>query len=216
MKLRRGMTFALIHLVIAIPVLLLLEARDARTVYGDAETEPRPLPAPPPPPPPPPSLDDTETVTFDMCGGWAHFPPQQVLMSTINLPAITVAGWRDICPAHWTLAGHMVNRVWWTGREEMLFRQRRLDIEVLGLIALQWFLMGSFPLSHPRRAWLEPGAFITVCAVTGFAFAILPYIDPLAILPALFAYIAWLVWAVLLLTLPIRLLWRRICQGRTS
>lgn len=208
MKLRRGLAFALLHVVIAIPLLLLLEARDARAVYRDAETNPRPFPAPPPPPPPVPSLDDTEIVTFEPCEVWAHYPPQVILMSIIDAPAMTVAGWRDICPAHWTLAGHMVKRVWWTGREEMLFRQRRLDIEVLGLIALQWLLVGSFPLIAPRRAWLEPGAFITICAAIGCVFGMLPVIDALAKLPAIFAWIAWLVWVVLLITFPFRLLWQ--------
>jgi hypothetical protein len=110
----------------------------------------------------------------------------------------------------------MVKRAWWTGHKEMLIRLRRLDLEVLGLIALQWLLIGSFPFIHPRRAWLEPCAFITVCAAIGFVFAILPVIDSLAVLPALFAYIAWFVWAVLLIALPFRKLWHHFRHRTTQ
>jgi hypothetical protein len=218
MKFRRGLLFALVQVLIALPLLLKLEASDAREVYRDAETDPRPLPAPPPPPPPAPSLDDpengTETVTFDMCGGWVHYGLQQALMTSIHPAVMIVSGWRDICPARWTLAGHMVSRVWWRRHEEMLRRQRRLDMEVLGLIALEWFLVGSFPLIAPRRWWLEPGAFITLCAAIGCFFGMLPGIDALARLPALIALITWLVWMILLVALPFRLGWKWLCDRR--
>jgi hypothetical protein len=63
-------------------------------------------------------------------------------------------------------------------------------------IAVQWFLLGAFPVIHPKRWWLEPGALITVCTpvVAAWAFipeSILPQIGTLSFL-ALAGWTYWL------------------------
>ena len=65
---------------------------------------------------------------------------------------------------------------------------RRNEVEssigLCGLIALQWILVGGFPLIHPRRWFWEPGALMTICTCTGIL--------------ALFAAFLWLFWFILL------------------
>jgi len=41
-------------------------------------------------------------------------------------------------------------------------------------IAVQWFLLGAFPVIHPKRWWLEPGALITVCTPAVAVLAFIP------------------------------------------
>ena len=83
-------------------------------------------------------------------------------------------------------------------------------------IAIQWLLVGGFPLVRPRHWWLEPGTFITACTCLGTALLCADGLfllarrdalsDPgliigigvyrLVLLPAL---VMWLVWFGLLL-----------------
>lgn len=78
------------------------------------------------------------------------------------------------------------------------------------MIALQWFLVGAFPLSQPRNWWAEPGAFITVCTVIAFGILLIRPINDLARLPARLAMFAWFWWFALLVWKSIRFTWRRV------
>jgi len=62
------------------------------------------------------------------------------------------------------------------------------------LIALQWFLIGGFPLIHPRQWWWEPGAFITVVTAAAFVLVVVPGIRETVPFLMLFAALAWLDW----------------------
>ncbi|MGA2850301.1 MAG: hypothetical protein ABSE46_15000 [Terracidiphilus sp.] len=93
--------------------------------------------------------------------------------------------------------------------------QRRIDAGFGFLIALQWFLLGAFPLvRHPhwRRWWGEPGTFITVCAVLGGLLALIPGVDTIARLPALVAMLAWFWWLGLLAWTLVRAAWRLVVR----
>jgi hypothetical protein len=77
-------------------------------------------------------------------------------------------------------------------------KQKEVDVGLLLLITLQWFLLGAFPLTRSRR-WREPGMFITICSAIA---AILLFIRPiqwLAGFPALFILLAWFWWLALVL-----------------
>lgn len=63
-------------------------------------------------------------------------------------------------------------------------KEVELSIGLSSLIALQWILVGAFPLIHPSRWFWEPGALITICTCTGIL--------------ALFAPFIWMFWLALL------------------
>jgi hypothetical protein len=119
---------------------------------------------------------------------WYHTSLQQRIIVLGELPAAAVSGWREPCPPAWSLAGLV--GLSWLNRDS---RRREVEssIGLCGLIALQWILVGGFPLIHPRKWFWEPGALITICTCTGIF--------------ALFAPFLWLFWLVLLV--------RRLLQG---
>jgi hypothetical protein len=60
-------------------------------------------------------------------------------------------------------------------------------------IAVQWLLIGTFPLSHPRRWWLEPGALITIFTPPMAALAFIPSEASRLIFPIM-TLIVWVYW----------------------
>ncbi|HEY2861943.1 MAG TPA: hypothetical protein VGJ21_26315 [Terracidiphilus sp.] len=101
-------------------------------------------------------------------------------------------------------------------------------------IAFQWLLVGGFPLVRPRRWWLEPGAFITLCTCVAANLLCLDGLFLLArrgavpdarlffgvgvyrlvLCPAL---IMWLVWAGLFVWRGASGMWRSVrVQGQAS
>jgi hypothetical protein len=80
------------------------------------------------------------------------------------------------------------------------------------LVALEWFLVGGFPLIHPRRWWLEPGAFITVCTLIGTALAVIPYVAHVSVVSSWIAFLAWFWWFGLLVWKLIRGTWRIVVR----
>jgi hypothetical protein len=90
---------------------------------------------------------------------------------------------------------------------------RRVDIALCLMIAIQWFLIGGFPLRQPGRWWDEPGAFITANNFVAACIAIIPVIDGLARFPALIALVGWLWWFGLLVWIPARWAWQSTVAG---
>jgi len=113
-----------------------------------------------------------------------------------NLPVFSVSGWREDCPAKWTISG-LIRGTGFLNRQR-LAAQRRVDLCLCGLIAVQWVVVGSFPLTKRRRIWQEPGSLITACSVIGCLLALIHVIEAFAKLPALVACFAWFWWAGLL------------------
>jgi hypothetical protein len=147
------------------------------------------------------------TISFNPCaeGGFVDGPisPQDEVAGLANMPVALLTGWHEPC----TTPGLLGSAV-----EKRLHRTRISEIVILtilcSLVALQWFLVGGFPLIQPRRWWLEPGAFITICTLVGAALALIPYVGNVAAIPALLAALAWLWWFGLLVWKPLRWGWR--------
>ncbi|HWE84493.1 MAG TPA: hypothetical protein VG267_06085 [Terracidiphilus sp.] len=178
---RRGLVLAGIHLAVCAPLVVWEEAHIWDWVRSQENWRPDPAPVVQP--------EDGETVTFSPCGMWYHMSLPQRIIVMGELPAAAVSGWREPCPPAWSFAGLV--GMSWPNRDS---RRKEIgsSIGLCGLIALQWMLVGGFPLIHPRRWFEEPGALMTICTCTGIL--------------ALFAPFLWLFWLILLL-------WRLIQGG---
>ena len=174
MRWQRGLVLAGIHLAVCVPLILWEESRIWDYVRSQENWRPHPAPVVQP--------GDGETVGFNPCSMWYHMSLPQRIIVLGELPVAAISGWGEPCPSAWSLAGLV--GMSWPNRDS-----RRKEVEssigLCGLIALQWLLVGGFPLIHPRRWFWEPGALITICSCTGIL--------------ALFAPFLWLFWLILLL-----------------
>ena len=74
--------------------------------------------------------------------------------------------------------------------------------------------MGAFPVNHPKRWWLEPGALITVCTPVVAALAFISgSIIPITL--AFLGLVGWIYWLVVLAWLLFRWL-RRVVAVRSA
>jgi hypothetical protein len=222
MNWRRGVLLAGINLAVAVPMILMMEARDQKYALTQEEIMAKAAwkdaPKPPEPPTPEPSqakLEQAEeTVTFDPCGMWVHYPAQVVVMQAADMPSLALAGWEDYCPPHWSLAGRLRKKRTWPPTPLWMETQRKIDAGLCLFIAMQWFLIGGFPLLRTQKWWADPGAFITACAVPAGALALIPVVDDLARLPALPAMLAWFWWFGLLVWQTLKVGWRMTTAWR--
>ncbi len=172
-----------VHLAICVPLIVWEQASRWDWIRSQENLPPLELarPVPPSPPDAVKPADEGETVSFSPCGLWRHTPWQERVIVFGELPAAAFSQWGEPCPPIWSLAGLV--GVGWPNPDS-----RRKEVEfsicLCSLIALQWILVGAFPLIHPRRWFWEPGALITICVCTGIL--------------ALFASLIWLLWLVLL------------------
>ena len=212
-----------INLAVAVPIILTMEARDQKEALTPEEImvkAPREA-APRPPEPPTPKQDQAspeqagETVSFDPCEMWgAHYPTGVILLQAVGMPSLALAGWRDDCPPHWSLAGRLRGRWTWPPTPLWMETQREIDAGLCLLIAIQWFLMGGFPLLRTQKWWADPGAFITACAALAGGIALIPVIGEVARLPSLIAMLAWLWWFGLFVWKTLQFGWRMVFAGR--
>src|SRR5271157_5633972 len=99
MNWRRGLLLAGINLAVAVPMILMMEARDQKYALTQEEIMARAAPRPPEPPTPKPAPANpeqaAETVTFDPCGMWVHvhYPVQVVVVQAADMPSLVLAGW---------------------------------------------------------------------------------------------------------------------------
>jgi len=180
---RRGLVLAGIHLVICVPLIVWEEASRWDWVRSQENLPPLELARPVPPPAPDAikPADDGEMVSFSPCGMWYHMSLPQRIIVMGELPAAAVSRWGEPCPPSWSLAGEL--GVGWPNHDSRR-KEVEFSIGLCGLIALQWVLIGGFPLIHPRRWYWEPGALITICTCTAFLAFLAPFL--------------WLAWFVLL------------------
>jgi hypothetical protein len=222
MNWRRGLLLAGIHLAVAGFLILSLEARDAKYLHAQEESvaeaarEAAARPAEPPNPAPAPvnSGEATETITFNMCSElWVHYPPQTIIVRLANYPAMFLTHWRMQCPSRWSLSGMLNVRNWRPSLES----QRRADLGMILIIAIQWFLVGGFPLRKPLRWWEEPGSLITICTVASGLLVLIPNdrYDALPTGPMLIAGLAWFWWLGLLVWKCLRTGWRLMIHAKT-
>lgn len=223
MKWRRGLLLAAINLAVAVPMILMMEARDQEYALTQeeimAKTAMKDAPRPPEPPTPEPNKASPEqaeeTVAFDPCIMWGgRYPVQVVVVQAADMPSVALAGWEDDCPAHWSLAGRLRRKATWPPTPLWMETQRKIDAGLCLFIAVQWFLMGGFPLVRTQKWWAEPGSFITSCAVLAGAIALIPAVDAFARLPALIAMLALLGWFGLLVWKMLHFGWRATTAWR--
>jgi hypothetical protein len=206
MNWRRGLLLAGIHLAIAVSLILWVEERELRFARPDSAAS---LAS---------SLrvahqstgaqKDDDDFVIDPCTMIVDYPVQKRLLHFDNYPALAVAGWQLACPPNWSVARRLhIDYLWTPIRSELPVR-KLLDQYFGGLIAMQWFLVGAFPLTRPHRWWLEPSAFITICTVIAFGLVSIPDVERLAEVPALLAGLSWLWWFALLLWKPVPMVWQ--------
>jgi hypothetical protein len=222
MNWRRGLLLAAINLAVAIPMILMMEARDfeyaltAEEIMAKAAIKDPPRPPEPSTPEPhlaSPELSE-ETVSFDPCRMWVHYPAQVVVLQGADMPSVALAGWDDDCPAHWSLAKGLRGKMTWPPTPLWIETQHMIDVGLSLFIAVQWFLIGAFPLGRTQKWWADPGSFITACAVLAGAMAMIPAVDGAARLPARIAMLAWLWWFGLLSWKALQLGWRMATSWR--
>lgn len=224
MKWRRGVLLAFVNLAAALPLILMLEARDARWLdengkafrfrssHGpvDAAAFDRRQTARLA------RIQEEQTVEFSPCAMWVEYPVQEEVVRMGNLPAFTLTGWRMECPPAWSLSALPVFDSMKGPIRARFSARRRLDLALLPLIALQWFLVGGFPLIKTRKWWSEPGAAITCCTVLAAVLALIPVVDSAARFPAVFAAFGWLGWFGLLLWTALRFAFRSSARAWSS
>lgn len=211
-----------INLAVAIPMILMMEAMDQKYALTQDESMAKAAsndaPRPPESPTPRPAQTNPEqveeTVSFAPCGMWVHYPAQVVVVQAIGMPSVALAGWEDDCPPHWSLAGRLRGNRTWPPTPLWMETQRKIDGGLCLFIAMQWFLMGGFPLVRTQKWWADPGPFIAACAVLAGAIALIPVIDDFARLPALIAMLAWLWWLGLLVWRTLQFGWRMTTAWR--
>jgi len=207
MQWRRGLLLAGIHLAIAVPLILVLQARDAEYLR-DRERgallvsfQKKPAAGP--------DADSPErSIELNPCSLWPHYPVAHVVVTAANLPAVALTGWRMDCPAPWTLSGrlhidgiHGITGSW-------IVAERRVDIGLGIAVVALWLLVGSFPLIRPKVWWVEPGICITACAAMRGALALVPMMGEIAQFSALLAFLGWYWWMGLCIWKPVRFLLR--------
>jgi len=220
MNSRRGLLLAGINLAVALPMIGILASRDAQWLR-DRKQDSRPsetssiaslseFSAPQSKKAP---AQEEQIVSFNSCGLWGRDPVQVSVVQWGNLPAFVVTEWRVACPPKWSLASRLGVANDGLLSVHNVQAMRRVDVALCVLIAAQWILIGSFPLIKARRWWSEPGAFITLCASIGSGIALIPAIEGLGRLPAVFAFFGWLWYFALLLRKPVQLAWQSTLHG---
>lgn len=203
-------------------MILMMEARDQKHALTQEEIMAKDARKDAPKPPQPSTSQTTqaipeqaeETVTSDPCTMWVTYSAQEVVLQAAEMPSVALTGWGDICPPHWSLAGRLRGKMTWPPTPLWMETQRKIDAGLCLFIAMQWFLMGGFPLVRTQKWWADPGSFITGCAVLAGAIALIPVVDGLAKLPALIALLALFWWFGLLVWRTLQFGWRMAIAWR--
>jgi hypothetical protein len=219
MNWRRGLLLAGINLAVAVPLILLLESTDAAW-FREREhyvQKIAPVETPPAVSGGTSSAKD-DGVSFSPCSMTDIFSLREQIVINANLPAVFLTGWRNPCPANWTLSGMLHPNDWRSFMPSSLAVQRKVDAALLLLIALQWFLLGAFPIMGPRK-WREPGMFITLCSALSVLLFFITPVQWFARLPALLASVTWFCWFALVIWRAIHSAWqwtaRRLATNAT-
>jgi hypothetical protein len=191
MHVRRGLIFVAIHLAIAIPIVLSLEEAESVAISEHYRPEAKPMFA---------NQENESTFTLDPCTGFIDgYNGKQGVLVLANPVAVVPTGWREPCPPRWTAAGALGLKWGWANTHADLSAQRKLDLLFISLIALQWFLIGSFSLRPSARILVQPEWFITIASAIAAAIVWIQPIQEFSRLPALLAFCGWLYFAGLIL-----------------
>ena len=172
MKWRRGLLFAGIHFVISAGMITWNEAP-----YWHLFRSANPAAKP--------TLrlagwQEEGTISFNPCAPGGAFDHESSPMDTIlfadNLPVSLLNIGHTPCSGVSSLDAVVESRIGpRTKRSEAV-----IGILWCLIIAVEWLLVGGLPLLNPKRLWLEPGTFITICSCV--ATAPLLIVGPLTLL----------------------------------
>jgi hypothetical protein len=213
MNWRRGILLAGINLAVAVPLIIMLEVRDEASIREDRDDH-----APPawiasdPVLKTAPSGDEGQTVGFDPCTMTIDYSTQHQVEQSLEPFAVALSGWQQVCPPRWSIAGRLKVNYDFVQAPSTVPARREVGLGFGLLIAVQWILVGGFPLIRPKRWWAEPGAFITCCALIAYGLVFMRPIAELARVPIAFTALAWLWWFGLLVWTGVRFGWKRFVR----
>lgn len=140
---RRGLLLAGIHLAVCAPLIVWEEAHIWDWARSQENLPPLELerPVPPPPPDAVKPADEGATVSLSPCGMWYHTSLPQRIIVLGELPAAAVSGWREPCPAAWSVAGRL--GMGWPNHDSRR-KEMESSIGLCFLIALQWLWLVDF------------------------------------------------------------------------
>ena len=215
MQWRRGLAFAAVHVAVALPIVASLEAGDAamlRDHYSQIT---------PPSSKPVALTSGTETsvdtvLDFSICGMIDEFSPRERIIVMANLPAAFLTAWRMPCPPRWSVSGMLLGVTWERLTPARQVKQRGVDAILLLLIAIQWLLIGGFPVRPHEKLRRDPATLITICTAAAGALSFLPQMNLLSELFLVVVPFTWLYWLALLAWKLLRLTRSRIFAARTQ
>jgi hypothetical protein len=157
-----------------------------------------------------PAPDPGMGTYFNPCEGWkwefGPIPPDQNILGFADLPVLLITGGHEPCNSPTRLDRAVQMRLGKTHKSEILTL-----VILCSAIAVQWLLLGAFPLNNSKRRWLEPGAMVTLCTLPALVLAFIPVI-PRVTLPLL-ALLVWTYWALLLIYSLFRWVRRRASRA---
>jgi len=200
MNVRRGLIFATIHLVI-FGAMFVWNEEPYWHVFRSGDWPPSAVLQKA-------AWQEEGGIEFSPCGPGAFWDRQSSQMETVMTSQIGFLGFAGVGHAP-CLSESGIERFI---EAQLGARTKRseagIGIVTSALVAIQWLLVGGFPLLRPRRWWLEPGVFITICVCLAAA---LLCIDGLVLLarrnPLSDAYLFFGVGIYRLIVLPALLMW---------
>ena len=202
--------FALIHITIAIPVILHLEDANWRYLRSALRVA-SPVRA----------VAFREEVEWDPVTVCSWLSLEDRILRGVDLPAWIVSGWRSSAPLPCTLA--RIAAAFHGGYRYVYSRSGEMAVSwgFVGLIFLQWLIVGSFPVLRVKRWFREPSVVITVCALVGVLALAWQYTDApqkdipdlaasIVMLVAWTAWLVWFMWLGLVLIKAAKAKWRRL------
>ena len=99
-------------------------------------------------------------------------------------------------PARWSISGMLLRAPFW--QTPPPGKHRLVDCIFPACIALQWLLIGSYPLRPQSPLREDPAAQITALTAAAAALSLIPGSGSFATFPSIFALIAWLWWLAIL------------------
>lgn len=193
MQWRRGIVFAAVHLAVVLPMVAVIEVNEAAELRL-MRAQDAPVAEAPKVATVPASEASDDAPTFDLCGVLDIYSPNENILTLANPAAFLIAAWRLPCPPRWSFSGMLVGTVWSKPSFAQFAKERKVDAIFLLLIAVQWLLIGGFPLRPHRGLWGDPATHITACTVLACALSFVPSIESFCTLPMLYAPAVWIWW----------------------
>jgi len=206
MQWHRGIGFAFVHLSVALPMVAGIEANEAnglRLMHAQESPSGRSKPL---------AVSAGEASNgapdFSPCGMIDTFSPSENILIFANPGAFLVTDWRSPCARRWSVSGMLISDGWPKASWALFAKGQRVDAIFIALMAIQWLLIGVFPLRPHCGLWGDPATHITICTVAAGALSFIPNIESFCNFPMLYAAAAWVWWLYLLGSTLLSRTWR--------